>query len=274
MAKPIHSSIPCGLSRNAFHCQHFWWLPRYTHTKTKARPLGYPIIKSLSSESISGVIEGKGLKNTQAMPFSSSADSPLKMSSISTHSLDDAVSASTIMPAQPTIPFEHMKLADAFTQVASLSNTNNFNASARMAMEQRHTIRLLASSTSVFSILAATCAVYWFYMMRRNFRRDLVLLLIMGDFWKSLWFLTFACITYTHERIRSESAICQVSGYMLQMGTMVCGKFFLSSPKRNLVVEFPASPLLTTRLIRLCHPLHESTHVAANLPSSGFLPRS
>ncbi|KAI6841092.1 hypothetical protein KC340_g10619 [Hortaea werneckii] len=134
------------------------------------------------------------------------------------------------MPSQPPIPFEHMKLADAFTQVASLSNTNHFNASARMALEQRHTIRLLASSTSVFSIGAATCAVYWFYMMRRNFRRDLVLLLIMGDFWKSLWFLTFACITYTHERIRSESAVCQVSGFMLQMGTMMCdfAIFFMS----------------------------------------------
>ncbi|GAB1743931.1 hypothetical protein NU219Hw_g976t1 [Hortaea werneckii] len=161
------------------------------------------------------------------------------MSSISTHSLNDAVSASTIMPAQPTIPFEHMKLADAFTQVASLSNTNNFNASARMAMEQRHTIRLLASSTSVFSILAATCAVYWFYMMRRNFRRDLVLLLIMGDFWKSLWFLTFACITYTHERIRSESAICQVSGYMLQMGTMMCDFAILFMSLHMWVQIFP-----------------------------------
>ncbi|KAI7278783.1 hypothetical protein KC345_g5753 [Hortaea werneckii] len=128
------------------------------------------------------------------------------------------------MPTQPTPPISHMNLAadDTFTQIASLNSANHFNASARMALEQRHTIRLLASSTSVFSILAATCAVYWFYLMRRNFRRDLVLLLIVGDFWKSLWFLTFACITYTHERIKSESAICQVSGYMLQMGIMMC----------------------------------------------------
>ncbi|KAI6880206.1 hypothetical protein KC360_g7405 [Hortaea werneckii] len=128
------------------------------------------------------------------------------------------------MPAaQPVPPFEDPNLAaNTFPQVASLNSANNFNASARMALEQRHTIRLLASSTSVFSILAATCAVYWFYLMRRNFRRDLVLLLIVGDFWKSLWFLTFACVTYTHERIRSESVVCQVSGYMLQMGIMMC----------------------------------------------------
>ncbi|KAI7545230.1 hypothetical protein KC331_g6344 [Hortaea werneckii] len=134
------------------------------------------------------------------------------------------------MLVQPTPAFEHVKLADAFAQVASLSNTHHFNASARMATEHRHTIRLLASSTSVFSILAATCAVYWFYMMRRNFRRDLVLLLIMGDFWKSLWFLAFSCVTYTHERIRSESVVCQVSGSMLQMGTMMCdfAIFFMS----------------------------------------------
>ncbi|KAI6845661.1 hypothetical protein KC366_g2870 [Hortaea werneckii] len=128
------------------------------------------------------------------------------------------------MPAaQPVPPFEHPNLAaNTFTQVASLNSANNFNASARMALEQRHTIRLLASSTSVFSILAATCAVYWFYLMRRNFRRDLVLLLIVGDFWKSLWFLAFACVTYTHEKIESASVVCQVSGYMLQMGIMMC----------------------------------------------------
>ncbi|KAI7230333.1 hypothetical protein KC330_g7021 [Hortaea werneckii] len=158
----------------------------------------------------------------------SSADGTHKIS-IATRSLDYATLASTML-VQPTPAFEHMKLADAFTQVASLSTTNNFNASARMATEHRHTIRLLASSTSVFSIVAATCAVYWFYMMRRNFRRDLVLLLIMGDFWKSLWFLTFSCVTYTHERIRSESAVCQVSGIMLQMGTMMCdfAIFFMS----------------------------------------------
>ncbi|KAI7024373.1 hypothetical protein KC355_g1419 [Hortaea werneckii] len=166
------------------------------------------------------------MQSTSSLP---SADGTLRISSIPNHSLDYAASASTML-IQPTPAFEHMKLADAFAQVASLSNTNNFNASARMALEHRHTIRLLASSTSVFSIVAATCAVYWFYMMRRNFRRDLVLLLIMGYFWKSLWFLTFACITYTHERIRSESGICQVSGFMLQMGTMMCdfAIFFMS----------------------------------------------
>ncbi|RMY72025.1 hypothetical protein D0862_14521 [Hortaea werneckii] len=160
----------------------------------------------------------------QSIPFPASADGTLSISSISTHNPNYAGTASTMMPAEPTLYFEQMSpvAADPFTQVASLSNTNNFNASARMALEQRHTIRLLASSTSVFSILAATCAVYWFYLMRRNFRRDLVLLLIVGDFWKSLWFLTFACITYTHEKVRSESAVCQVSGYMLQMGIMMC----------------------------------------------------
>ncbi|KAI6820308.1 hypothetical protein KC327_g15494 [Hortaea werneckii] len=159
----------------------------------------------------------------QSIPFPSSADGTSIISSIPTHSLDNAASTSTI-PTQPTPPIPPMNpfATDPFPQIASLNTANHFNASARMALEQRHTIRLLASSTSVFSILAATCAVYWFYLMRRNFRRDLVLLLIVGDLWKSLWFLTFACITYTQEKVQSESAVCQVSGYMLQMGIMMC----------------------------------------------------
>ncbi|KAI7554566.1 hypothetical protein KC331_g460 [Hortaea werneckii] len=135
----------------------------------------------------------------------------MAISSIPTHNPDNAISTSTLMPAQPPIPFEHMKLADAFTQVASLSNTNNFNASARMALEHRHTIRLLASSTSVFSIVAATCAVY--LHDAAEFPAGFSLAVDYGGFLEEPVVPGFF-----------------VSGFMLQMGTMMCdfAIFFMS----------------------------------------------
>lgn len=111
-----------------------------------------------------------------------------------------------------------------------LGNASAVNASAILAMQQRHTIQVMATATSAVSITAAICALYWFCMMRRNFRRDLVLLLVVGDFWKSLWFLIYAAVTFARGPISTHSAFCQGSGYLLQMGIMMCDVaiFFMS----------------------------------------------
>lgn len=61
-------------------------------------------------------------------------------------------------------------------------------------------------------------------MMRRNFRRDLVLLLIIGDFWKSLWFLVGSAVTLAGGQVATETAFCQASGYFLQVGAEACGE--------------------------------------------------
>lgn len=61
-------------------------------------------------------------------------------------------------------------------------------------------------------------------MMRRNFRRDLVLLLIIGDFWKSFWFLVGSAQTLASGQIATEDPFCQASGYFLQVGVEACGE--------------------------------------------------
>lgn len=61
-------------------------------------------------------------------------------------------------------------------------------------------------------------------MMRRNFRRDLVLLLIIGDAWKSLWYMIFSSYTFVNGQVQTGSGFCEVNGYMLQTGIMSCGK--------------------------------------------------
>jgi G protein-coupled receptor GPR1 len=108
--------------------------------------------------------------------------------------------------------------------VAGLGNVMSVNASGILAMQQRHEVQVMATAASAISMSAVLCAIYWFALMRRNFRRDLVLLLIMGDFWKSMWYMLQACVTFTHGQLKTESAFCQVGGYMTIVGIASCGE--------------------------------------------------
>lgn len=117
-------------------------------------------------------------------------------------------------------------------RAGGLGNDPSFNASAILAQQQQYQLQVIASTFSSASMLAAVCAIYWFCMMRRNFRRDLVLLLILGDFWKSAWFLVFASTTLANGPVSTMSSFCQASGYFLQVGVEACGKSVLHAPAK------------------------------------------
>lgn len=114
---------------------------------------------------------------------------------------------------------------DFTMQTSGLGDYNAVNASAILEMSQRHTIQVVATVTSSISLAAAICAMYWFIIMRRNFRRDLVLMLIAGGFWKSLWFFIHSLVTFARGPVKTESAFCQASGYLLQVGFEACGEY-------------------------------------------------
>ena len=107
---------------------------------------------------------------------------------------------------------------------SGLSSSTSVNGSAIYAQEQRHTIQLLATTTSCVSIVSALAAIYWFCIMRRNFRRDLVLLLIVGDFAKSFVYMLFSAVTFAKGQVKTGSSFCVASGYLLQMSLDSCGE--------------------------------------------------
>lgn len=128
---------------------------------------------------------------------------------ISNHtSLDDTLSRMTGLRARDS----------------GLSSYSSVNSAAILAAQQRRTIQIMCACMACFSILAAMCAIYWFTMMRRNYRRDLVLMLILGDFYKSVWYLTFGSVNFARGQVQSSDPFCQVSGFMLQTGLESCGK--------------------------------------------------
>jgi hypothetical protein len=139
-----------------------------------------------------------------------------------------------------------------------------FNASAILQGKQQRQLQFIATTFSSISILAAMCAIYWFCMMRRNFRRDLVLLLIFGDFWKSFWFLVFSTVTLSTGHIDTQEKFCQASGYFLQVGFEACGEI---NDGRHITVAF----LLLT-LHRRGHLLDELAHVSPDLPTQELIP--
>lgn len=128
---------------------------------------------------------------------------------------------------------------------SNLGAEANFNASSILARQQQYQLQAIASTFSSLSILAALCAIYWFCMMRRNFRRDLVLLLICGDLWKSLWFLIFSARTLSHGHIATQSNFCQAAGFFLQVGLEACDvAIFLMSLHMSLQIFPPKDSFL------------------------------
>ena len=132
------------------------------------------------------------------------------------------------------------------------------NATIAMMAHQRYVIQVVASTMSTISLLSALMAVYWFCMMRRNFRRDLVLLLILAGSWRSLWFLIQSGSTFMHGgMISTESPFCQASGYLLLVGFQGCGKQTLSSRDAEWCRD-------SADLCRSGDSLHEHAHVPAD----------
>ena len=125
------------------------------------------------------------------------------------------------------------------TRSASLGYNPDFNASAILARTQQYQLQVIATTFSTISILAAICAIFWFCMMRRNFRRDLVLLLILGDCWKSAWFLVFSITTLIKGHIYTGSSFCQASGYFLQLGLETCDVSILLMSMHMMFQIFP-----------------------------------
>ncbi|KAK4494598.1 hypothetical protein PRZ48_013954 [Zasmidium cellare] len=153
---------------------------------------------------------------------------------------------------------------------ARLGASADFNASSILARQQQYQIQVIASTFSSVSILAAVCAIYWFCMMRRNFRRDLVLLLICGDLWKSFWFLVFSATTLSTGHISTDSSFCQASGYFLQVGLEACDiAIFLMSLHMVLQIFPPKDSFLGhDGLYRLRHAVLATWFVVPNVMSS------
>ncbi|KAI5257228.1 hypothetical protein E4T42_01258 [Aureobasidium subglaciale] len=96
------------------------------------------------------------------------------------------------------------------------------NPSTVISPEWSRAIRIVATISSSSSVIGTLITIYWFFMMRRNFRRNLVLYLVLADFFKSLWYISFSGVSLRRGSIDTHSSFCQGFGFLLQASTIAC----------------------------------------------------
>ncbi|KAI5201662.1 hypothetical protein E4T39_05122 [Aureobasidium subglaciale] len=96
------------------------------------------------------------------------------------------------------------------------------NPSTVISPEWSRAIRIVATVSSSSSVIGTLITIYWFFMMRRNFRRNLVLYLVLADFLKSLWYISFSGVSLRRGSIDTHSSFCQGFGFLLQASTIAC----------------------------------------------------
>ncbi|PHH51215.1 G protein-coupled receptor GPR1 [Ceratocystis fimbriata CBS 114723] len=89
---------------------------------------------------------------------------------------------------------------------------------ARISNGETLGLHIVSLVFSAISLSVSATALYLFLTSRRSFRHDLVLLLIISDFTKSLWLFLFPLISLISGPIASASLLCQISGFCLSFG--------------------------------------------------------
>src|SRR5271155_2707617 len=84
---------------------------------------------------------------------------------------------------------------------------------------QTRAVLIAGVTCASISLLAALIAFQWFAFMKRSFRHHLILLLILSDMWKALWYFIFPIVVFTRGKVDSTSNFCQASGFFIALGT-------------------------------------------------------
>ncbi|OAA38804.1 Plasma membrane G protein coupled receptor (GPCR) [Metarhizium rileyi] len=100
----------------------------------------------------------------------------------------------------------------------TLEGTSNWGTTTEHVFQ----LNVAAVVVGSLSLLATLVAVAFFLRMRRSFRHDLILLLILSDMLSTLWLVLLPAIELSNGRIPSNSTFCQISGFFLSLGIEAC----------------------------------------------------
>ena len=54
--------------------------------------------------------------------------------------------------------------------------------------------------------------------------RRLIMLLLVADCFRSMWFVIFPAVALAHGKVQSGDPFCDAGGFFIQMGLEACGK--------------------------------------------------
>jgi G protein-coupled receptor GPR1 len=83
---------------------------------------------------------------------------------------------------------------------------------------QNRAILIVGVTAASLSLAIAVVSLRWFLCMKRSFRHHLILMLIVSDSFKALWYFLSPIVIFSRGHIDSSSAFSQASGFLLAIG--------------------------------------------------------
>jgi hypothetical protein len=125
--------------------------------------------------------------------------------------------------------------------VMTMAPDSTYNSTDANELYRVRQIRLAALICSSVSLVATIIVFYWFCRMDKLFRHKsvsqpftyifradaaqrLIMLLVYGDLMRSIWYFVFAIYAMARGTLKTESKLCQASGFLIQYGTETSGQ--------------------------------------------------
>jgi G protein-coupled receptor GPR1 len=83
---------------------------------------------------------------------------------------------------------------------------------------QNRAILIVGVTAASLSLAMAVVSLRWFLCMKRSFRHHLILMLVISDSFKALWYFLSPIVIFSRGHIGSASAFSQASGFLLAVG--------------------------------------------------------
>ena len=93
------------------------------------------------------------------------------------------------------------------------------DVSGPLSPDPRRATLIVAITCASISLVAAFLTFWWLATMKRSFRHRLIMLLIVSDMCKAVWFLVFPLVALVSGPVSSSSSFCQASGFFLAQAT-------------------------------------------------------
>jgi G protein-coupled receptor GPR1 len=143
--------------------------------------------------------------------------------------------------SMPLIP----RIEPSIVEGRSFSPSVQGNMGSVLHNEEVELLGALTIAAATISIISGSLSLFWFLRMRRAFRHQfvthvfkieaklmysLIMLLILSNLWRALWYFLFPIVGFARGTISSQSSFCQVSGFMLSYGIEGAGMQMRSCP--------------------------------------------
>ncbi|KEF52997.1 uncharacterized protein A1O9_10905 [Exophiala aquamarina CBS 119918] len=148
------------------------------------------------------------------------------------------------MPTSPDLIVVNAKPKELHPIEDFLSSAADFEhrAGGSFSDPQNLAIHVTALVGASLSFVIVLIALRWFLLMRRSFRHQLVMFLIISDTAKALWYFVFSVVIFAKGLVSTPSEFCQASGFLLQFSIEACDMaIFIIALHSILYIKHPTS---------------------------------